>query len=170
MLGPSKAWVNTKRSMYKEWPLKRFHWLTHAPASMLIYWKKRGVYLRLTWDIKPPSSSPDMLLCFWNFFYFTFSWNQFAYRTINTSQNFAIKLHERIHGTFDFLFSDLDKLSWNKRTNNGIIKYPTHEFVWKGICTCMAQSFFIQISNLYMSLQIYFSGVIRSHWPITSLW
>ena len=24
VLGPSKAWVNTKRSMYKEWSLKRF--------------------------------------------------------------------------------------------------------------------------------------------------
>ena len=125
--------------------------------------EKSSTPTRLTWDIKPSSSSPDMLLCFWAriaymqlFFYFIFSWNHFAYRTINTSQYFAIELHERIHGTFDFLLSDLDKLSWNKSTNNEIIRCPTHEFVWKGICTCMAQSFFIQISNLYMCLQIYF--------------
>ena len=91
-----------------------------------------------------------------NFFYFIFSWNHCAYRTINTSQNFAIKLHERIHSTFDFLFSDLDKFPWNKSTNNGIIRRPTYEFVWKGICRCTAQSFFIQISNLYMCLQTYF--------------
>lgn len=170
VLGPSKAWVNTKRSMLKEWPLKRFYWRTHAPASMLIHWKKRSVYVRKELKSHKIDLGHQTI--------FVFAWHVALFLG-----------YDSLHATFFILFfreiivltvllipaktlplnstseytAPLTSFSatWTsfpeiKSTNNGIIRRPTYEFVWKGICRCTAQSFFIQISNLYMCLQTYF--------------